>query len=74
VPTGRRHRGRSAASGAIVHARATRDAYPPRSSLWVASVAGGKRVRITRSHPDVYPLWDPPHVLVRHAFSPDWNR
>ncbi|MEA2496965.1 MAG: hypothetical protein QOJ29_4876 [Thermoleophilaceae bacterium] len=60
----------SPSGGAIVYARATTDSYPPRSALWVAAVGGGRPMRITRSHPDIYPLWGPNAVVFTRQRKP----
>ena len=60
----------SPTGGAIVYARAARDDYPPRSSLWVAALGGGKPMRVTRSHPDIYPLWGPDSVVFARMRKP----
>ena len=60
----------SPTGGALVYSRSTRDDYPPRATLWVAPVDGGKPVRITRGHPDVYPLWGPNAVVFARQRKP----
>jgi Tol biopolymer transport system component len=60
----------SPSSGALVYARARRDAYPARSSLWVAAVAGGAPARITSGSPDIYPLWGPKAIVFTRQSKP----
>jgi hypothetical protein len=60
----------SPTGGAIVYARARRDSYPPRSSLWVAPVGGGTPTQITSAHPDIYPLWGPHSIVFTRQRKP----
>lgn len=53
----------SPSGGAVVYARAARERYPSRASIWVAAVGGGKPMRLTSGHSDIYPLWGP-HAVV----------
>jgi hypothetical protein len=60
----------SPTGGALVYARARRDDYPPRSSLWLAPVGGGTPMRITSGHPDIYPLWGPHSIVFTRQRKP----
>ena len=60
----------SPSSGALVYSRARRDDYPPRSSLWVAAVAGGAPARVTSGSPDIYPLWGPDSIVFTRQRKP----
>jgi Tol biopolymer transport system component len=60
----------SPAGGAIVYVRGRRDDYPPRSSLYVAAVAGGAPTRITSGNPDIYPLWGPQSIVFTRQRKP----
>jgi dipeptidyl aminopeptidase/acylaminoacyl peptidase len=60
----------SPTGGAIVYSRARRDDYPPRSSLFVAAVGGGTPTQITKSHPDIYPLWGPQSIVFTRQRKP----
>jgi Tol biopolymer transport system component len=60
----------SPTGGAIVYARARRDDYPPRSSLYVAAIGGGMPTRITSGHPDIYPLWGPQAIVFTRQRKP----
>jgi WD40 repeat protein len=61
----------SPSGGAVVFSRAASDRrYPPRASLWAVPVAGGKRTRLTRGHPDVYPLWGPDGIAFSRMRKP----
>ena len=60
----------SPTGGALVYARARRDDYPARSSLYVAAVGGGRPARITSGHPDIYPLWGPQSIVFTRQRKP----
>jgi Tol biopolymer transport system component len=60
----------SPSGGAVVFARARREEYPPRASLYVASLGGGTPVRITSGHPDIYPLWGPQTIVFTRQRRP----
>jgi Tol biopolymer transport system component len=62
--------GFSPTGGAIVYARAAKDGFPPRSSLWVAPVDGGNPVKITSGHPDVSPAWGPQAIVFARQRKP----
>ena len=61
----------SPSGGALVYARAASDrSYPARSALWVVPLRGGKRMRLTRSHSDIYPLWGPDGIAFARMRKP----
>jgi hypothetical protein len=60
----------SASRRAAARSRAAKDGFPPRASLWVAPVAGGKPVQITSGHPDIDPLWGPQAVVFARQRKP----
>jgi Tol biopolymer transport system component len=60
----------SPTGNAIVYSRASRDDYPAHSSLWLATVTGGKPTRITSGHSDASPLWGPQAVVFSRMRKP----
>jgi Tol biopolymer transport system component len=60
----------SPTGGGVVYSRARKDDYPPRSSLWLAAVAGGAPTRLTSAHPDIYPLWGPQSIVFTRQRKP----
>jgi hypothetical protein len=46
----------------LAYARSLKNAYPPRSDLFVVPVAGGTPVRVTTGHRAVDPVWGAPGI------------
>jgi len=54
----------------LVFARAPKDAYPPRSDLLVAPVAGGLPTVMTSNHRSVSPVWGPAGIAFARLRKP----